>query len=119
MNVNNEDLIKALETVGNEFVKIRDKYQKKAVKERAKVNDVYVIVCGEKCYTEKEINDWYAADYIDCKQSDVYIERLQKKRKKAGELNNSLTKSEIICNIMQNNINDVAYEILHIKQGGS
>ena len=47
----------ALQTVINEYKKIKEKYQKKAVREREKVNDIYVIVCGEKCYTELEIND--------------------------------------------------------------
>ena len=56
----------ALQTVRDEYIKLRDKYQKKAIKEREKVNDVYVMVCGEKCYTESEINEWYACDYITC-----------------------------------------------------
>ena len=38
----------ALQMVRNEYIKIKDKYQKKAIKEREKVNDVYVMVCGEK-----------------------------------------------------------------------
>ena len=63
----------ALQTVRDEYRKIRDKYQKKAAKERKKVNDVYVMVCGEKCYTESEVNDWYANDYITCKQSDSIL----------------------------------------------
>lgn len=37
----------ALQTVRDEYKKIKDKYLKKAAKERAKVNDVYVMVCGE------------------------------------------------------------------------
>ena len=54
--------LQVLETVKTEYIKLRDKYQKKAIKEREKVNDVYVMVCGEKCYTESEINEWYASD---------------------------------------------------------
>ncbi len=42
----NEEL-KALETVRDEIAKIKAKYQKKAEKEREKVNDVSVTVCGE------------------------------------------------------------------------
>lgn len=40
--------LKALEIVRNEMAKIKVKYQKKAEKEREKVNDVFVTVCGEK-----------------------------------------------------------------------
>ena len=79
----NAELI-ALQTVRDEYEKIREKYKKKAIKEREKVNDVYVMVCGEKCYTDAEINDWYANDYITCEQSDKYIERLNKKKTIAG-----------------------------------
>lgn len=46
----NTELI-ALQTVKDEYCKLREKYRKKAVKEREKVKDVYVTVCGEKCYT--------------------------------------------------------------------
>lgn len=71
----NEEL-KTLQTVADEIVKVRKKYIAKAEKERAKINDIYVTVCGEKCYTEQEINDWYANDYITIKQCDKFIEKL-------------------------------------------
>ena len=57
----NED-IKALEAILKEFLKLREKYEKKAKKERDKVNDIYVTVKGEKCYTEKELYGMYEAD---------------------------------------------------------
>ena len=38
--------LQVLETVKTEYIKLRDKYQQKAIKEREKVNDVYVMVCG-------------------------------------------------------------------------
>ncbi len=88
----NAELI-ALQTVRDEYKKIKEKYQKKAIKEREKVNDIYVMVCGEKCYTESEVNDWYANDYITCEQSDKYIEKLNKKKATAGQVT-MLTKSK-------------------------
>lgn len=106
----------ALEKVKVEYTKLRDKYRKKAIKEREKVNDVYVMVCGEKCYTESEINDWYASDYITCEQSDKYIERLNKKKEAAGEKQNSMTESEMICKIIDNNISNLNQEIHDIKE---
>lgn len=105
----------ALEKVKVEYTKLRDKYQKKAIKEREKVNDVYVMVCGEKCYTESEINEWYACDYITCEQSDKFIEKLDKKKATAGEKNNSMTESEMVCNIIDNNISNLNQEIHDIK----
>lgn len=106
--------ITALQTVVNEYKKIKEKYQKKAAREREKVNDIYVIVCGEKCYTESEINSWYEADYITCKQSDKYIEKLNKKKETAGQVD-LLTKSERVCKIIENTINSLTYEIHDIK----
>ena len=104
----------ALQTVRDEYRKIKDKYQKKAVKEREKVNDVYVLVRGEKCYTESEINDWYASDYITCEQSDKYIEKLNKKKVTAGQTD-TLTKSERVCKILDNTIDNLTLEIRDIK----
>ena len=88
----NAELI-ALQTVRDEYKKIKEKYQKNAIKVREKVNDIYVMVCGEKCYTESEVNDWYANDYITCEQSDKYIEKLNKKKATAGQVT-MLTKSK-------------------------
>ena len=111
--MNNSDL-SALQTVLNEYQKIKEKYRKKAIKEREKINDVYVLVFGEKCYTETEINDWYASDYITCKQSDKLIEKLNKKKAIAGEIN-MLTESERVCKILDNTINNLELEIQDIK----
>ena len=104
----------ALQTVRDEYKKIREKYKKKAEKEREKVNDVYVIVCGEKCYTESEINDWFVNDYISCEQSDKYIEKLNKKKSIAGQTDMT-TKSERVCRILDNTIDSLALEIRDIK----
>lgn len=110
----NEDLM-TLKTVRNEYTKIKEKYQKKAAKEREKVNDIYITVCGEKCYTEEDINDWYANDYITCEQSDRFIDRLNKKKKKAGQTANCLTKSEKICKVIDNTIYSLNLEINEIE----
>lgn len=107
--------LQVLETVKNEYIKLRDKYQQKAIKEREKVNDVYVMVCGEKCYTESEINEWYACDYITCEQADKIIKKLNRKKATAGEKKNSMTESEMICNIIDNNISNLNQEIHDIK----
>ncbi len=107
--------LQVLETVKTEYIKLRDKYQQKAIKEREKVNDVYVMVCGEKCYTESEINEWYACDYITCEQADKIIKKLNRKKATAGEKKNSMTESEMICNIIDNNISNLNQEIHDIK----
>lgn len=111
--MDNAELI-ALQTVRDECGKIKEKYKKKATKEREKVNDVYVMVCGEKCYTESEVNDWYASDYITCKQADKYIEKLNKKKATAGQTD-ALTKSERVCKIIDSIIDNVTLEIRELK----
>lgn len=106
--------LSALQILKSECEKLKDKYSKKAAKERDKINDIYVTVCGEKCYTEQEINDWYAGDYITYKQSDKYIKKLNKKRKKAGQ-KNFLTDSERVYEILDNTLNNICQEIHDIK----
>lgn len=107
--------VKALQTVSVELEKIKARFEKKAAKEREKINDVYVLVCGEKCYTEEEINEWYACDYINCQQCDKFIEKLEKKKEAAGE-ENSVTKSERVVKILNNMINTLFYELFDIKK---
>lgn len=114
----NENL-EVLKTVRDEYTKIREKYQKKATKEHEKINDIFVTICGVKCYTEDEINEMYAADYITCGQSDRYIEKLNKKKEKAGQLADHQTKSERICTIINNTISNLDIEIndmIHLQQ---
>ena len=106
--------LKALQTVADEIVKVRKKYIAKAEKERAKINDIYVTVCGEKCYTEQEINDWYANDYITCKPCDKFIEKLNEKKEKAGAVDNKI-ESEMIVNIFNNIVNNLYLEIKDIR----
>lgn len=105
----------ALQTVRDEYEKLKETYKKKAIKEREKVNDVYIVICGEKCHTESEIMEWYASDYITCTQCDKFIEKLNKKKATAGEQGNSMTKSEMVCNIIENTIYNLSQEIHDIK----
>ena len=110
----NEEL-KALQKVFDELEKIYVKYQAKANKERVKVNDVYVIIKGEKCYTEQEVNELIEADVITANQADKYIEKLEAKKKKVGE-NNGMTASERICTIIFNLRTNINIEIGDIKK---
>lgn len=106
--------LESLEIVRNEISNIREKYKLKADKERTKVNEVYVLVQGEKCYTEKDINDWYRSDYISEKQCDKYIEKLTKKLEQAGQTD-YYTKSERVYQILNNTVENLTTEILEIK----
>lgn len=69
----NED-VEALRTVLKEYQKLKQRYTKKAKKEREKINDVSVMVCGKKCSTEQEIFEWYEADVITGDELDAYTE---------------------------------------------
>lgn len=107
--------IKAIKKVAKEIEKVRDKYKPKAEKERAKVDNIYVTVKGEKCYNEDNINDWYAADYITSKECDKYIDKLNKKREEKAGLQNDLTESERIVKIFTNIINNLYEEVFSLK----
>lgn len=110
----NED-IKALEAILKEFLKLREKYEKKAKKERDKVNDIYVTVKGEKCYTEEELYGMYEADCINSEQYERYSKKLEDKKKRAGEVDTK-TKSEKVIQILDNYIKDLKIEITEEKQ---
>lgn len=107
--------IKALEQLLKEFQKIRERFIRKAEKERAKVNDVYVTVKGEKIHTNEELFELYECDVITSKQYDNYRDKLEVKRKRAGEENNK-TKSEVVVKILTNYICDLHYEIADEKR---
>ncbi len=100
----------ALKTVVKEMEKVRERYKRKAEKERKKIEDVYVKVLGEKCYTEEAIMDFYASDQITCAQCDRYLERLEKKEETAGDTSGK-TKSERVCEILSDTIGELNYEI--------
>lgn len=105
----------ALESVKKETLKLKEKYQVKAGKEREKVNDVCVSIHGEKCYTNEDIFGWYEAGYISSSQYDKYREKLKAKKKAAGEAGN-MTKSEMICKILDNYIISLLINISEVKK---
>lgn len=103
----------ALKTAVKEMEKVRERYKRKAEKERKKIEDVYVTVLGEKCYTEEEIMEFYASDQITYAQCDRYLERLEKKEETAGDTSGK-TKSERVCEILNDTIGELNYEIKNI-----
>lgn len=108
---NTQEHIGVLKVVRKEIEKIREKYGKRADKEREKINNVYVTVKGEKCHTVEEINEWYRCAYITCSQADKYIAKLEEKQEKAG-LKDYLTKSEHVCKILDNYLYNLSCEIM-------
>ena len=105
----------ALESVKKEALKLKEKYQARAAREREKVSDVCVSIQGEKCYTEDDIFGWYEAGYISSSQYDKYREKLKAKKKAAGEAGN-MTKSEMICKILDNYIHSLSMNIYEVKK---
>lgn len=105
----------ALEKVKADILKLKEKYQAKAAREREKVNDVCVSIQGEKCYTEDDIFGWYEAGYINSNQYDKYRDKLRKKKETAGETDN-MTKSEMICKILDNYIISLSINISEVKK---
>ena len=95
---------------GTSSVSLIEKYEKLAVKEREKVNQVYVLVHGEKCFSEEDINAFIEADVITAEQSDQYIEKLGKKREIAGETMQQ-TRSEAVCAILKKDLANLYDEI--------
>lgn len=84
--------LQVLETVKTEYIKLRDKYQKKAIKEREKVNDVYVMVCGEN--TKLKLSE--AIRYMK-KDRKIFF------RKRSGQ-GTGMSRSVITPNLSENHL---------------
>ena len=82
--------LQVLETVKTEYIKLRDKYQKKAIKEREKVNDVYVMVCGEN--TKLKLSE--AIRYMKKDRKNFF-------RKRSGQ-GTGMSRSVITPNLSEN-----------------
>lgn len=108
----------ALKVLEKEYVRLIEKYEKLAVKEREKVNQVYVLVHGEKCFSEEDINAFIEADVITAEQSDQYIEKLNQKREIAGETMQQ-TRSEAVCaKDLANLYDEIKYDLEPKLTGG-
>ncbi len=110
-----QEELKALETVRSELSKLEEKYRQRADKERAKVNDVYITIQGEKCYTAAEIDEFIEADRISASQADRYIDRLRDKQAQAGQ-KGRLTQSERVLRILENLIKIQNTEISDLER---
>ena len=98
------DEIKTNEIIAEAIDKLIEKYQKKADKERAKVESAYIIYKGEKYYSEKELEDAYVCDIFTSSTYDRLLERLNNAR---GQIDkDSYTESEMIVgNLKQHKAN--------------
>lgn len=70
---------------------------------------------GEKCYSNDDIFDWYEAGYINSRQYDKYRDKMEAKKKAAGEVDNK-TKSEMIVKILSAMRRNLSAEIVTIKE---
>ena len=70
---------------------------------------------GEKCYSNDDIFGWYEAGYINSRQYDKYRDKLEEKKKAAGEVDNK-TKSEMIVKILSAMSRNLSAEIATIKE---
>ena len=106
--------LKALECVVKELAKVQEGFKKKAEKDRTKVKECFIMIRGEKCYTEREINDWIEADYLTAAQANHYIDMLEKKQAAAGQVD-SKTLNERVVEMLEGTLNNYRYEIQDIK----
>nr|DAR54792.1 MAG TPA: hypothetical protein [Caudoviricetes sp.] len=102
--------VKSLNAVLKELEKSRERFRKKGEKERIKLKEVYVTVKGEQIHTDRELWELFEADVINGNQYDNYRDKLEEKRKRAGEINNKTT-SELSVQILNNIIKNLKDEI--------
>lgn len=108
--------IKVNELIVESIDKLIEKYQKKADKERAKVNQAYVTYKGEKYYSLTELMDAYSCDAFSSATYDGLIEKLEKK---TGDVPDAMTDSEQIVYLLNKHKSNLLLEVSHerlIKQ---
>ncbi len=103
-----------LSKAADELEKIISRYRTKSKKEKEKASDIYILINGDKVYSESEIMEYYECDYFDSDTCDKYIRKLEQKKAKAGE-QNGLTKSEMVANVLSNQLEKIQLEIGDIK----
>ena len=108
------DEIKTNEIIAEAIDRLIEKYQKKADKERAKVESAYITYKGEKYYSEKELEDAYVCDIFTSSTYDRLLEKLNNAR---GQIDkDAYTESEmLVVNLKQHKAN-LLYEIAQDKQ---
>ena len=106
--------IKALELTVEALDTVIAKCQKKAEKERSKINKGYITYKGERYETEDDIFDAYACDVISSDTADKLVEKLQKAKGVSDA--NEMTESEKILNHLQMFKSNIQTEIAHDNQ---
>lgn len=105
--------IKANELIIEAIEKLIEKYQKKAVKERSKVEQASVTYKGEKYCSESELMEAYACDVFSSSVYDRLVAKLDKA--KAGISKNEMTESELIVFSLNQHKNNLLTELAHDK----
>ena len=106
--------IKALELTIEALDTVIAKCQKKAEKERAKINKGYITYKGERYETEDDIFDAYACEVISSDTADRLVEKLQKV--KGVSDSNEMTESEKIVHHLQMFKGSMQTEITHDRR---
>lgn len=106
--------IKANELIIEAIDKLIEKYQKKAKKERSKVEQASVTYKGVKYYSENELMDAYACDYISSATYDRLVDKLDKA--KSGVSKDEMTESELIMVSLNQHKNNLLSEIAYDKR---
>lgn len=72
--------LEAMKIVETNLIKLKNKAEEKGLKERKKAAEQFIVIKGEKYYTEEDIMDAYAADCFTCSQCDKYLNKLRKQK---------------------------------------
>lgn len=105
--------LKALKEIKEDLDKLYYRAVAKGQKEREKANEQYVVIKGERYYSENDIMEAYACDMITSSQCDKYMEKLEKK--KEIDWGTEKTLHEYISSVYLNYISNVINEIDSIE----
>lgn len=99
--------LKATEQMIKDFEKLKAKYAKKLNSLEEK-EPPYVLVEGEKCYTDKDIFGWYEAGYISSRKYDNLMDKLRKLQEE--NVDNDRQLLEIELKMIDKFLSDLRYD---------
>ena len=106
--------IKTCKIIIEALEKVKDKYKKKADKERQKANSGNITYEGDVYNTEADILAAYAYDAFSASVCDRLIDRLNRAKGLSGS--NEMTESELIFFEIDKYISGIQNELLRDKQ---
>lgn len=108
--------ISTLSRFRDELKRLKGKYEKKAAKERKKINEAFIVFDGEKYHTEEELFELYTCDVVTSREHDKLLAKLRAAQ--GLKYKDEKTESELLVALIDKYITDLSVEIFEETKNG-